>query len=364
MSTVGNWLYFSVKSDPFLLVAARLLAGIGGANYWVGFAYLTSVSKRGLDRDSRIMAYNWITQVAQVVAPLVGLIGVSFSKYTLDITFNSYKIPPFILAILFTLTLLLQLYHFLFLPRLDSDYIYSMSIHDGSLYNYSGNSFLRRGTMVLLLMYFITLFSYWSVVAAIFPYSTQELGWSLSLAYAYFVVLGVIFAVAYALLKKLSNYIPDHKLLFVGQVSLGLGCILSGTALTSEISEFARNVQVYISAIFIGVGFSFGSNLCPKIFAHATGVQSENLGLRMGYWYGVAAAARGAGPLIGAFVEDQSGIKAVGLLAAYSIICGLTLMLSLSPQRDSQIIGEGFYSGPKGRAAHNPSLRRALLASE
>eukprot|EP01006_Ploeotia_vitrea_P045736 TRINITY_DN66966_c2_g1_i1.p1 TRINITY_DN66966_c2_g1~~TRINITY_DN66966_c2_g1_i1.p1 ORF type:complete len:616 (+),score=247.39 TRINITY_DN66966_c2_g1_i1:52-1848(+) len=326
----GNCVFlFNHESLSHMLIG-RILAGLGSSCVIMAYSHITKATRPGEQRDSKITLFGWAVTSAQVIAPAVGILGVDMKGDTvLGVAMSRYTFPALVMASLFGMFMLVQLLHLVLTRRDEADpytryyNIESDDVDQGQL-SFGSNRLMHRDSFTLLFIFFAIVFVYWTFVSAVFPFTRDEFEFSAGESYMMFLLFGAVVMLAFGVFKLFHAEMDDTKLVSVSLVLVALGSILC-----FPFGSTTAVWQIFVAGALINTGFCFASVLIPAMFGQMAGVQVENLGLRMSWFFATVSLARCFGPLLGAGMieHDSHTLSLVALLQTATVL--IVLLVSV-----------------------------------
>jgi len=317
-SFVGNLLYTLSKGRFAFLVIGRLIAGIGGGALFSTHLYISQLSKSGPVREKRIATYNLMASITQIVVPGIGMIGSLIDKDRSS-TINEFVFPAFFMLLVFGVLFLIQCVHFKITYINDEPY-YPPLIREF----YFGNDQSQEtpinleGSIMLLISFFV-IFSYWTFVAAVFPYGIHHYQWSVRRGYVFFISIGIISAMTFVCLRLMRQKINPAKIFTSTLVFTSIG---SFSIFLIDSSNIIHEVQIYIAILFIGCSFFLNKITGPDLFSKIVNKNQEELG----WFFAIHCLARCTGPFAGAIIVDH-GLKFTGVVINFLVLVTMFVLV-------------------------------------
>ncbi|XP_028400277.1 major facilitator superfamily domain-containing protein 8-like [Dendronephthya gigantea] len=349
----GNFLYFSASSK-YLLLAARVLCGVGDGVGSVLFAQVVRTSSVE-ERTSVLSMAMAARQIGLVLGPALNLITKSSDFYIGPFLVNNYRSPGILMCVIWSLMFILVSICYYDLPTDNIKEAKPRAINDsytGSVEN--GDSVSRMKTInrrpsivdklvlwkellneeviVILMTQFIVFFELCSFEALFAPLMERLLGWQETRISYIYTAIGIESIIVYAIVGRVSKRIADRWLMV-------FGVLLESAVLILYVAVLAP-AQPYDPTIFptICVG-TFGIVLgLPFLAAGGVSLYSKLTHERtQGFLQGVRRSFLGIGTILGALWGGslfRHLYILLGVLVGLFIIAEIMMVLSFRRLRD------------------------------
>lgn len=277
-SFINSLSYFLIffSQNIWIIIIARIIAGIGSANLSVAQAYVADTSKTH-ERTKKMALIGSVFGLGFVIGPLLG--GITSAEFSIS---TPFLIPAF-------LSLINTFLIFLILP--ESNKLLQKNIKIEIINWKITRAVMKPKNMSLLLFLFFFVNFALALIIGVFPiFSEQKFGWNETQNGYYFglIGLGSFISQAYLiriLLKKFDEaQMVKMALLVFGLAVIGIGLAPSGLLL-----------------LMIGPFTSFGFSLINVNVQALISLESraDEQGMVLGVAHSFASMARVIGPIIG-----------------------------------------------------------------
>lgn len=317
--TIISYLIFAFTHSLGLLIASRMLAGIGGSNIGVAQAYIADITTKE-ERSKGMGLIGAAFGLGFVFGPIFGAI---LSKY-------SYSVAGFGAAMFSTIAFTFAIFK---LP----ESLINKKTTQGFQFKIIDFAFTKKvltspSVGFLVILFFIIIFSVANIYGTfailgykVYHFSDQQNG-------MLFGITGIVGAIVQvALIKPMSKKYTDKTIVLIGLIALFLGLTFL---------PFGKNflgMSIVISVLSIGTGI-----LQPIIPSMISKYSPENLqGSVLGVNQSISALARVFGPIWGGFSFDYFGFQFPFLTGAAVTLVTLVVtyfMLNINKLKEEQIV--------------------------
>ncbi len=295
-----SYLLIFFSQNLFIILIARIIAGIGSASISVAQAYIADTSSLH-ERTKRLGLLGAAFSLGFIVGPLLG--GVVSAKFGIGAPFLMTALLSFINTILI----------FIILP--ESNKILQKHIKIEFFNIKVTREVLRPKNMSFLLFLFFFVNLALALIIGIFPiFSQQRFGWHEAENGYYFGLIGVGSLITQAYLINLFlKKINEAQMIKLGLVIFGITVVMVGISPTGWFT--------LIAGPFTAVGFSLLNVNIQSLISLES--KADEQGIAMGVAQSFGALARVFGPLLGGIVATLN----IGLPYAISGIFTILILL-------------------------------------
>ncbi len=282
-----SYIIFSFSHSFIMLLASRMLAGFGGSNIAVAQAYIADVTDTK-DRTKGMGMIGAAFGLGFVFGPMLGGILSSYGYEIVGYTAAGFSFLSFLYALGFLKESLVV--------KQISDLKYKSKLSLSSIKNLMQDKKLT----FFVLIYFVIVFSMANIYGTfallgykVYGFQDREIGYL-------FGIIGIVGAVIQGgLLKQLSNYLSEEKLVLIGIFFMMIG--LGGL-------PYGGN---FVGVAIIGGFLAIGSGILQPTILGLVSKQSDeaNQGRILGLNQSLASLARVFGPLWGGFAYGYIGYE-------------------------------------------------------
>lgn len=285
--TAVSYIIFSFATSFTILLASRMLAGFGGSNIATAQAYIADVTT-AKERTKGMGMIGAAFGLGFVFGPMLGGILSSYGYEVVGYTAAGFSFLAFIFASVFLK------------ESLDKTKVRSDKKNNLFSSNSFTSIFKEKRLSILVLIYFIIVFSMANIYGTfallgykVYAFEDRQIGYL-------FGIIGIVGALIQGgVLRQLSKYISDEKLVIIGIffMMIGLGGLPYGIN--------------FLGVAIIGGFLAIGSGILqPTILGLVSKEASEdNQGSILGLNQSLASLARVLGPLWGGFAYDYLGYQ-------------------------------------------------------
>jgi len=304
LSTTVGFLVLGFANSLWLLFLSRIVDGLFGSNFVIAQSYLSDISSKK-DR-SKIFG---LSGAAFGFGFLVGpAIGGFLSKF-------GYGVPAFVAAGVSFLSIIITFFFLNETVTRKKGYKFSLKIfHLNDFKKY----FKNKELSIKLWQLFAFVLTHAIFASGAAMYAQRQLGFNSTNMGFLLTYIGLISIVIRGLLlSRLIDYFGEHKLQYIGVISILIGMI--GISVLTEPWMFFVTMTFFASGIGIVRPVMIG-NISRK-------VSSKEQGSILGITSSLGSLSQIIGPLIGGFVIEYFFPGSLGVAAAVVILVGLGMMI-------------------------------------
>ncbi|CAF2519633.1 unnamed protein product [Rotaria sp. Silwood2] len=295
---IGNLLYF-VGINFYVVIIARLITGIG-----MGLVppTLAEISRRSTpDKRTQLLAKILACrQIGLFVGPCFTIICRKMNFKLLGLHVTLYNSPGLLMAILWTITLILTIFFFFDAPKSITEY---KSPSERWTCMSLAHTCTRISTtcrkptvIVLLITAFIAYFNQTALETTLTPFTNIQFGWKEVQISIVFAIAGIEITLVYIILHFVTKKIRDEAILLFGYIILSIACCIGVIVL--PFSEVGSRKYLPVFLLFIGLDI-FGLPLIAvtttSLFTQQT--HNDQQGIGQGIQRFVINVATVIGPL-------------------------------------------------------------------
>lgn len=325
---IGNLLYF-IGINIYIVVLSRLIAGIG-----MGLVppLLAEISRRSTAKTrtqllSKVLACR---QIGLLLGPCFTILLKQMDFTFLGLNVTMYNAPGLLMALLWTILIVLTFFFFVDLPISSSEQKSSAnSTNDYSI----KQAFQRARTIckkpviiILLITSFIAYFNQTALETTLTPFTNRQFNWHELEVSILFAVAGIEITLVYVVLHYITKRYRDQSILLFGYVILSIACLIAVIIL--PFSELGSHKYLPMFLVFVALDIL----ALPLVVVTSTSlftqqINNDEQGIGQGIQRFVISVATVVGPLYAGSLLQSTWAMLCSMLGI--VVLGTILLLAI-----------------------------------